>query len=184
MSWSHHKKECVAVWVSTSSHVVCVSIHIPPPELRQWKSSCLSKCGWYYTLVCSTSTRKISVKNINTDGGQLSLLMCGASLFSRLLLDRQMDEYCVPSLRWSPGWSSSTTFCNLWFIFYWGLLLLLLLFLLLLFLFFFLKLVFNIASLSTLLESLSATRNSMIASSSCLTFSQPLLKTYNSLPFI
>jgi len=34
------------------------------------------------------------VKNINTDSGELSLLMCGASLFfSHLLLNRQRVEY-------------------------------------------------------------------------------------------
>jgi O-antigen ligase len=31
--------------------------------------------------------------NFNTDSGELSVLMCGASVFSHLLLDRQKGEY-------------------------------------------------------------------------------------------
>ena len=49
----------------------------------QWLGlACPSKYYWKYMLVCSISRWKISVKyNINTDSGELSLLMCGASLF-------------------------------------------------------------------------------------------------------
>ena len=56
--------------------------------------ACQSKnCSWY-KLVCSTSRWKISVKNnINTDSGELSLLMCGASLF------------CTPFAGPSKGWT-------------------------------------------------------------------------------
>ena len=40
--------------------------------------------------------------NINTDNGELSLLMCGASLFSHLLLDQQKDEYLCSFLEAVP----------------------------------------------------------------------------------
>ena len=33
VSWSRRRTDCVAVWVSTSSHVVCLSIRVPSAEL-------------------------------------------------------------------------------------------------------------------------------------------------------
>ena len=40
--------------------------------------------------------------NVNTDSGELSLSMCGASLFSHLLLDRQKDEHLCSFLEAVP----------------------------------------------------------------------------------
>jgi hypothetical protein len=44
MSWSRYKADCVAVWVSTSSHVVSF-ISCPSAELRQQKSTCQAVGG-------------------------------------------------------------------------------------------------------------------------------------------
>ena len=48
-------------------------------------------------LVFSTSRWKISVKNINTDSGKLSLMMCAASFFHTFCWTDKRTNICVPS---------------------------------------------------------------------------------------